>query len=194
MTTEPLLVALDVIGILDRLSIPYALGGSVVSSIFGEPRSSVDADMLIALDDARVGALISALQGSYYVSEEAARDAVRRKASFNVIHLNELVKVDLFVMGDGVLDREQMRRRVRVPVTAQPERLAYATSAEDIILRKLDWFRGGGGVSDRQWRDVLGVLKEQKDRLDFAYLVRTAEAAGLAGLLTRARSDAGGEI
>ena len=70
-----------------------------------------------------------------------------------------------------------------------PERKAYVTTAEDIVLAKLEWYRLGGGVSDRQWRDILGVLKVQAGRLDLDYLQEWAVELGVADLLQRASKE-----
>ena len=170
---------LDVIAILDDLQLPYAIGGSVASSVFGEPRASADADLIVDLPEAQLGALVARLEGAYYVSEDAARDAVRRHSSFNIIHLDSMYKVDLFVAGPSEMDREQLRRKVRVALTTGPDTDAFVTAAENLVLRKLDWDRQSGETSDRQWRDVLGILKVQAGSLDTSYLLRNADNAGL---------------
>lgn len=120
---------------------------------------------------------------------EAARHAVRRRASFNILH-ETMLKVDLFVLGDSAFDREQLRRRVPIAVSPGSEQLVCVSSPEDLVLRKLAWYRAGGGASDRQWRDVLGVLKVQRGRTDLAYLRRWGEALGLGDLVGRALSEA----
>jgi hypothetical protein len=188
--SDPLSALLEVVGILEDLQIPYAIGGSVASSVFGEPRASADADLIAEISEAQMSALVARLEGAYYVSEDAARDAIRRHASFNIIHLDTMYKVDIFVAGPSHMDREQLRRKVRVVLTTAPDTSAFVTAAENLVLRKLDWFRQSGETSDRQWRDVLGILKVQAGLLDMSYLLSNAQGAGLRDLLDRALEQA----
>jgi hypothetical protein len=115
---------------------------------------------------------------------------VRAGGSFNVIHLESAVKVDIFVAGPDAFDQERLRRRQRIAVNAlgKPATL-YVDTAEDVILRKLEWYRRGGETSERQWRDVLAVLRVQQ-HLDDAYLRTWAERLAVADLLARALADA----
>jgi hypothetical protein len=189
----PLEITLRVVAILDDLGIEYVLGGSLASSIVGEPRATADVDLAVALGQDQVAPLVRALESEYYVSESAALDAVHRHASFNLVHLETVQKVDLFVLGDGVLDRRQLEGRVRMVVSEHPPRELWVGSAEDQILRKLSWYRAGGEVSDRQWRDVIGILAVQGQRLDANVLRETADQLGLSDLLERALHDAGSE-
>jgi hypothetical protein len=188
--SDPLIALLDVVAILDDLGLSYAIGGSVASSVFGEPRASADADLIVELSEAQLAGLVGRLEGAYYVSEDAARDAVRRHACFNIIHLESMYKVDLFVAGATQLDREQLRRRVRITLPTDPAATAFVTAPENLVLRKLDWYRQSNETSDRQWRDVLGILKVQAGSLDTTYLERHADAAGLRALLERALQQA----
>ena len=186
MLSEPLCVALQLAEILDDLDIPYLVSGSIASSIYGEPRATQDIDIVAELKDRHVLPLIAATQNAFYIAEEDVFCAVSQLSSFNVIHLETMTKVDIFVLGTDALDREEMRRRQ--PRFVAGTRLVVATP-EDIVLQKLIGFRKGGGVSDRQWRDVLGVLKVQAERLDWDYLNHWAESVNLSDLLQRARAE-----
>lgn len=187
----PVELALEVAARLDRLGIPYVVGGSLASSILGEPRATVDVDLAVRLREADVPRLVEALEGDFYVSREAAQEAVRRGSSFNAVHLESVQKMDFFVLGEGLLDRRQLERRHRVVLSEEPSRALWITSAEDQILRKLEWYRAGGGVSDRQWRDVVGILAVQGGALDRRDLAETAARLELGDLLDRALRDAG---
>jgi hypothetical protein len=187
----PLELTLRVVRMLDELGIAYVLGGSLASSLVGEPRATADIDLAIRIDLDQVSALVGALSRDFYISEEAVKDAVRRGTSFNAVHLESVTKVDLFVLGDDVLDRRQLERRVRVLVTEDPPQQLWIGSAEDQILRKLAWYRAGGQVSDRQWRDVIGILAVQSGRLDLEELRTAAEELGLSDLVERAIAEAG---
>lgn len=179
----PLDVAAGVVAILDELGVPHVLGGSLASSIFGEPRATNDADVAVRLHGDGLTPLLHRFQElGYHAPVPPALVAVAEHGSFNVIHPSGL-KVDLFVLGDDVLDRLQLERRVRVPLLSEPPIEAWVTSPADLVLRKLDWYRLGGGVSDRQWRDICGLLQVQWQRFDRDDLRRTAAEVGLGELL-----------
>jgi hypothetical protein len=185
---EALEVTLRVARALDALGVPYFVAGSLASSYHGIPRASQDADLVVALSADQIPALVDRLRGEFYVDDERARDAVARRASFNVIHLPTMFKVDLFVLGDEPHADEELARRRWLQLEAGTLQLA---SAEDTLLHKLAWYRLGGGASDRQWLDALGILKVQAGALDLPYLHRWADALGVADLLTRALEETG---
>jgi hypothetical protein len=183
---ESLDVLLSVVDVFERLEIPYLVGGSMASALYGVARSTLDADVVVELYKEQVPALVAALGDSFYADEEMIRDAIQNRSSFNLIHLKTMFKVDVFIRKDRPFDRVQFERKVEQIISIDPEQKAFISSAEDIVLAKLEWYRLGGEVSDRQWRDILGVLKVQAGRLDLDYLNEWAVELNVLDLLKRA--------
>jgi hypothetical protein len=188
---EPIPVTLLVIEALEALGVAYLIGGSLASSVHGVLRTTQDADLVADLYLKHAEPLARALKDAFYVDAESIKDAIRRRSSFNVIHLDTVFKVDVFILKDRPFDASQLARRSAYIIATDPERRVYVASAEDTILAKLEWYRKGGEVSEQQWRDVLGVLKVQSDRLDYDYLRQWAAQLGVADLLERAVNEAG---
>lgn len=180
---EPIAVTLIVIDLLDQLNIPYVVGGSLASTQHGKARSTFDSDLVVRLNESHVPALIAQLQTAFYADEQMALNAVRRKSSFNLIHLETMFKVDMFVAKDDRFDRAQIERRVGRIVAKNSDRVIFVLSPEDIILAKLKWYRMGGEQSERQWHDVVGVVKVQGERLDLDYLHQMAAEVQVEDLL-----------
>ena len=180
---DPLEVAQSVTRALDALGVAHTIGGSIASSIAGEPRSTIDIDIVAALEERHVLPLVAALWEAFYVDEAALFRAVRERSTANLIHHDTSVKVDLFVAGGTPLDSQQIARRLRIEIAG---RVLYVHPPEDILLQKLRWYRRGGEVSDRQWRDVLGIIRVQGARLDLDYLHRNAPVLDVTDLLERA--------
>ena len=186
---SPLAIVGEVGAIFDRLHVPYVVGGSLASSFHGIPRATQDADLVAALGEQHVDELVRALGDAYYADAEMIRDAIARRASFNLVHRATMFKVDVFVMrGDSYSRGEVARGLVASVDTGDGVRDIRFATAEDTILQKLSWFKQGGGISERQWNDVLGVLRVQA-ALDDAYLDTWADLLDVTALLVRARRE-----
>jgi hypothetical protein len=177
-----------VIRALERMGVKYAIGGSIASSMHGVGRLTRDADITIELPPGRVSVFVAAFDpNDFYVSEDAVRDAVRDRSTFNVIHPATGYKIDFFVRKDEPFERAAFARRGPLPMADAPDELVQIHSAEDIILFKLRWYVLGGRTSDRQLNDILGVMKTQGDALDAAYLDKWAAELGVSDLLAELR-------
>jgi hypothetical protein len=186
VSSEIVLAVEPVVDALEELGVRYRIGGSVASSALGVPRSTLDVDLACELRTEHVDRFVDRLRDAYYVDADMIRDAIRRRASFNVIHLATMLKVDVFVRRGRPFEEQSFDRVARRALDEAPDaRLFDVTTAEDIILHKLEWYRIGGEISERQWKDVLGVVAVQGDALDLAYLRRWAREIGVDDLLER---------
>ena len=148
--------------------------------------------MVVDMHQADIDRFIHAMGAECYVSRDAVVEAVSAGGSFNVIHIPTAVKVDIFVAGSDAFDRERLTRRIPVTFSDGDDRVAlFVDTAENTILRKLEWYRRGGETSERQWRDVTAVVNTQASRLDQAHLRVWATQLGVEDLLARALRDSG---
>jgi hypothetical protein len=180
-----------VVRAFDQLRIPYFLGGSMASSVHGIYRATADADFVAAVRPEHAKPLRDLFHPDFYADLQAIQTATASYRCFNIIHLETMLKVDVFVARRDPFHLMQMRRRLLQTTDPEGRTTFYVASPEDTILAKLQWYRDGGGVSDRQWNDVLGVLKVQGTVLDRAYLNEWALELGLTDLLRRAVDEAG---
>jgi hypothetical protein len=179
----------EVIGVLDHLGIAYSLGGSMASSVHGINRQTNDADLTVEPFLGKEAQLAAAFGPDYYVSPAAVQEAVRNRTSFNVINTRSGFKADLFVHKDQPFERAAFARRLSVQLPDAPDQPIRIHTPEDIILFKLCWYRLGNETSEQQWRDVLGVLRVQGERIDQNYLDQWAPELGVSDLLARARQE-----
>lgn len=190
--TELLVAISRVAAVFRELEIEYFVGGSIASSIFGEPRLTIEADIIARILGRQAESFVDRLGGSFHADLEAIRTAIQNQSSFNLIHLPTMAKVDVFASWRSPFAQSQFARRQPRIIGESPGVELLFASPEDTILAKLHWYQAGGEVSDRPWRDLLGVLKVQGDRLDRDYLRLWAAELGLVPLLERATADAGG--
>jgi hypothetical protein len=185
---EPLRVTLAVARALERMEIPYFVGGSLASSVHGVARATLDADIVARLEPQQAGRFAKELGPEFSADIDAIADAATRRSSFNVIHIATAFKVDVFVpRASACADIEMERRQSQVIDEDTGELLVFAT-AEDTLLAKLLWYRQVNEMSERQWRDVLGILRVADKGLDGSYLSLWAGELGVADLLDRALS------
>ena len=151
----------------DRAGIPYLIVGSAASGALGEPRYTNDLDVVADLSFPQIAKLSAAFPSpEFYWSIQAAEEAVRHRFQFNVLHPSTGLKLDVIVAGLSEFDRSQLSRGIRLSIA--PDCEAVFASPEDVILKKLEYFREGG--SEKHLRDIVGVLKVQGEKIDHAYL------------------------
>ena len=192
MKTPDILIAVQpVIQAFEKLSIPYYIGGSIASSLYGMARATLDVDIVADLKVDHIAPLKQFLEHQYYIDEDMIAEAIRTNSSFNLIHLGTMIKIDVFIHKDEPYPLEALQRirRDTLEDTAKVE--FYFSSPEDIIIHKLQWYKMGGLVSERQWLDVIGVIKVQGDLLDKKYLAGWSRKLGLSSLLKEAFVEAG---
>ncbi len=173
------------LGFLDKTGIPYMVAGSTGSSFHGKPRATQDTDIVIDPAEDQLQRLMALFGDSYYVSREAALEALHRRTMFNVIDMDGGWKVDLIIRKDRPFSLEEFRRRRQMRMTGQP---IWVVSVEDTILSKLEWTKGR--QSDVQYSDALGVAVAQWETLDIEYLRQWAKQLEVEDALTRLLNEA----
>jgi len=189
MQNEPIEVTLKVTGVLEKLGVPYLIGGSFASTLYGMIRTTQDSDIITEMRAEHIQPFVLALQDEFFIDEELIAESLQRNSSFNIIHRESMFKVDVFIPRTRPFLRSQLTRARKQTFSLETEVSAKFSSPEDTILSKLEWYRMGGEVSDSQWRDVLGVLKTRAGELDHNYLRKWASELKVLDLLERALKE-----
>lgn len=177
--------------VFEQIGVPYFIAGSVASSVYGFPRATQDVDFVAAIELKHVPLLVAKLESEFYVDGEAVREAVEKENSFNIVRWDTMDKVDIFVRRLEGFFRSEFERRQPITVEMHGQEITlHIASPEDTLLHKLVWFRQSGEVSKHQWVDIVGILKVQGDKLDWAYLLKWASELGIADLLSEVENEA----
>jgi hypothetical protein len=193
MSIEIILAALmPVVEAFESLQVEYYVGGSVASLAHGFYRTTADVDIIADMHVEHVRPFVEGLQGLYYIDADMIKDAIKYRSEFGLLHLGTMFKVDVFIQKKRPYDLE-VSNRVQAGTLGEDysNDAFFMESPEDIVLTKLEWYKMGGGVSDRQWGDIKGVLKVVGPTLDMGYLRRWAAVLDVSDLLEQALSDAG---
>ena len=190
MQNEPIEVTLIVTGVFERLGVPYLIGGSLASTLYGMVRTTQDSDVIAEMRPEHIQPFVSALEADFYLDREMIAESILRNSSFNILHRDTMFKVDVFIPRPRPFLQSQLARARRQTFSLGTEVSAKFASPEDTILSKMEWYRMGGDGSERQWRDILGVLKTMAGDLDLEYLRHWARELKISDLLERALSKA----
>jgi len=167
-----------VVRILDGAGVPFMIAGSFAAATHGLPRTTQDLDIVI--DPPSPEALDTLLRSmspeEYYVDMDAAHDALSRRGMFNVVDQTSGWKIDFIIRKARAFSREEFARRMNLPMLGVP---VFVASPEDTIVAKLEWSRLSGG-SERQRRDIAGIIATVGERLDRGYIERWVRDLDLA--------------
>jgi hypothetical protein len=175
----------------ERLGLTYLVTGSTATVAYGEPRFTNDIDVVVDLPNDQVAPFCAAFPAEqFYVSADAVAEAVRLRHQFNILHPGSGLKVDVIVASSSEFDRARLGRALRLHVL--PDRAVAFASPEDVILKKMEYYKEGG--SEKHLRDIAGVLRVRGQRLDRAYIEQWAARLGLHEIwdVIRTRSDQSG--
>lgn len=175
---------------MEAHKIAYRIVGSMASMVYGEPRFTNDVDIVVELRPEHVPALCAAFAPpEYYLAEHAVHDAIARRFQFNILHPASGLKVDIVLQQDTEFARSEAKRIRRISSPGEYD--AWFGSPEDVLLSKLVYFQLGGGISEKHLRDIAGMMKVLREKLDRVYISEWAAKLGVATEWTLVRKRVG---
>lgn len=174
-----------VIQALNKIKVPYYIGGSVASSAYGAFRATRDVDIVSNLKIEDVDSFVDALKNDYYADRDMIIDAIRERSSFNLIHLKTMFKIDIFILKERLFDEEALMRKREDTLSEDSSFKLFISSPEDVILSKLEWYKVGNYSSERQIEDIKNVFLVQAKNLDIVYVKKWAEILGVKEILEK---------
>jgi hypothetical protein len=185
MSSAPVLR--ELIAALDQAGISYMVVGSFASNLYGTGRGTQDIDLVVSANADQIRASLNGLsKNQYYFDVDAALEACRRKSMFNILDMERGWKIDIIFQKPGAFHQQAFSRRTAAQIEGVD---VFALTPEDVIISKLEWAKMG--ESSRQLEDVAGVLKVQKDKLDFSYIQKWVDQLGLVAQWFQAQKLAG---
>jgi hypothetical protein len=179
-----------VVGVFERLGIPYLITGSVAAMAFGEPRLTNDIDIVAAIDEKDVDDLVCSFPADeFYISEEMVREAIRCQGQFNIIHSTSGTKVDVIMKQETPFDNSRFERLHRI-FPAESYQANFA-APEDVIIKKMEYYKAGG--SEKHLRDIAGILKISGEIVDWDYITEWAKRLKLTEVWDAVREKLGGK-
>lgn len=191
MAPQPPITALQFVAdAFKTLGVEFYIGGSIASAYHGEPRSTVGVDLIADLPTSDASRLVHLLGEDFYADSNMIIQAITSRTSFNLIHLPTMYTIDVFIPKQRPFDKSVRQRVIHAAAFEGDDRIYQIASIEDTVLSKLEWYKAGGETSERQWRDVVGVMQVQLHQLDQTYLEKWAAELGVSDLLQRALAEA----
>jgi hypothetical protein len=177
--------------VFEALRIPYYITGGVCAIAYGDPRTTRDLDVVIECKPSEIMTMVAQLEAEGFYCPPGAIEDIQssRGRVLSVTHMQLVLNADIVLNANTDFDRSKMERRRLEAIGLDESEQFWLASPEDVILAKLLW--GRQSQSEKQWRDVLGVLKVQGDSLDFAYLTQWAAQLDLTALVQQAITAAG---
>lgn len=183
-----------IIDVLEELNIPHMITGSVASMAYGEPRLTLDMDVVIDLSAEAAEKFCSKFGADFYVDLDSILQAIRQKGHFNIIHVPSGSKVDFFQLKKDATSQEMFKRRQKE--SFDEKRTAFFSSAEDVIINKLICYKEG--EVEKHLRDIRGILQVSGDKLDLSYIDKKVKELKLyrywEGLINNRKSGGGKNV